>query len=251
MQIGLQLYTIREVMQQDFAGTLEKVAALGYAGVEFAGYGGLTPDEMHALLNRLQLTAAGSHVAIEQLNDNLNEHIEMSLAIGNRYLICPWLAEERYNTLSALEHTAEQLTTAAEQLAQHDLQLVYHNHGFEFTTTLEGLTVYDRLLTMVPSTALAVELDVCWVQYAGLEPIEVMSRYQNRMPLLHFKDLQRIPDGEPLTVELGLGELKLVSIAQAARQMGVEWLIVEQDQCQRDPLESVAANIAWVKANLT
>nr|WP_272595732.1 sugar phosphate isomerase/epimerase [Paenibacillus apiarius] len=250
VKIGLQLYTVRDETAKDFAGTLEKVAAMGYDGVEFAGYGGLQPQELAVTLERLNLQAAGSHVSIEQLIDHLDEQIEMNAAIGNRHVICPGLGESRYNTLAALQETAAHFARAAERLAEHGIKLGYHNHDFEFTTKLGEQTMFDTLFQQLPAEKLFTELDVCWVQYGGYDPLSVIAQYTGRIPLVHFKDLKRTEEGKPLTVELGLGELDLMAIAQASRDAGAEWLIVEQDECQRPSLDSVKNSRQWIKNNL-
>ncbi|TVX87206.1 sugar phosphate isomerase/epimerase family protein [Paenibacillus agilis] len=249
MQIGLQLYTVREEAAKDFTGTLSRVAEMGYKGVELAGYGNLKPGELASTLKSNGLQVAGSHVGIEQLDKHLDEHIEMSLAIGNRYLICPWLDKAQYETMDALKHTASILEQAADQAGKHGIQIVYHNHEFEFTTAVAGKTVHDWMFELVPSSKLLAELDVCWIQYADFEPLDVIVQHAKRLPLIHYKDLKRTPEG-PLTVELGQGELDLVAIARTAEEIGVEWLIVEQDNTQRCAMESSAANLAWIKNHL-
>lgn len=250
MKIGVQLYTVRDEAERNFIGTLEKIAEMGYEGVEFAGYGGLKPQELADALKRLNLVATGSHVSIEQLVDHLDEQIEMSRAIGNRYMACPGIQESRYNSLEALMHTAEQLANASDRLAEHGIKLGYHNHDFEFTRKLGNDTVFDTLFRLAPAEKLFTELDVCWVQYAGYDPLSVIASYKGRIPLIHYKDLRRDDQGRPLTVELGEGELDLVSIAGASKEAGAEWLIVEQDECQRPSLESIRNSRQWIKNNL-
>ncbi|MDK8183689.1 sugar phosphate isomerase/epimerase [Paenibacillus sp. UMB4589-SE434] len=250
MRIGLQLYTVRDETERDFVGTLERIADMGYEGVELAGYGGLSPDEMKNTLSRLGLAAVGSHISLEQLTDNLDEHIKMNLAIGSSYLICPWLPKEQYDSLEALDVTMGKLKQAAERLQSYGLRLGYHNHDFEFTTMVEGKTVFERIFDALPASLLIQELDVCWVQYSGNKPVEWMEKYAERLPLVHFKDLARTPEGAPITVELGKGELDLTAIAKAASNIGAEWLIVEQDVTQRGSLESVEASLGWITANL-
>lgn len=250
MRIGLQLYTVREELEKDFIGTLERLAQMGYQGVEFAGYGGLTPQEMKSLLERLGLVAVGSHVGWDQLVNHLDEHIEMNRAIGNDKLICPFLEQERYSTVEALAETIDMLKQAVERLAAHGMKLGYHNHDFEFTTKHDGVTVEEMILSAFPEDQLFSELDVCWVQYSGNDPIEWINKLTGRLPVIHLKDLDRTEDGKPLTVELGKGELPLRAVAEAAQAAGAEWLLVEQDETQRDALVSVEASLAWAKANL-
>ncbi|MGZ9585225.1 sugar phosphate isomerase/epimerase family protein [Paenibacillus marinisediminis] len=250
MRIGLQLYTVRDAAEKDFVGTLERIAAMGYQGVEFAGYGGLTPEELKATLSRLGLAVAGSHVGLDQLTDNLEMHIEMNKAVGNDRLICPYLPKELFDTEEALSETIRQLQQASERLAAHGMKLGYHNHHFEFLTTYGNKTMEEIIFSSTSTDELFCELDVCWVQYSGNQPVEWVKSFAGRLPLVHLKDLRRTEEGEPLTVELGQGELDLRAVAEAAQAAGAEWLIVEQDFTQRDALESVEASLQWAKEHL-
>ena len=250
MRIGLQLYTVRDATETDFIGTLERVAEMGYEGVEFAGYGGLTPEEMKSALDRLGLKAAGSHVGLDQLVNNLDMHIEMNKAVGNHLINCPWIPANRYESREALAETARLLEEASQQLAAHGMKLGYHNHDFEFTNKIDGLTVQEQLFAALTPEQLQCELDACWVQYSGNDPIEWIGKFAGRLPIVHLKDLARTEDGKPLTVELGKGELDLRGVAAAAKAAGTEWLIVEQDVTQRDSIVSVEASMQWVKAHI-
>lgn len=248
MRIGLQLYTVRDEMEKDFIGTLEKVAAMGYEGVEFAGYGGLKPEELSSTMSRLGLKTVGSHVGLDQLSNHLEEQVEMNKAIGNEYLICPWIAKEQYESMEALTKTVSALNEAVERVEPHGMKIGYHNHAFELENQVEGKTVLEQIFNQAPEVI--TELDVCWVQYSGQDPLAWIERYEGRIPFIHFKDLAIAEDGSPITVELGKGTLDLVSIAKKAKEAGAEWLIVEQDVTQRGSLESVEASLQWIKENL-
>nr|WP_152523787.1 sugar phosphate isomerase/epimerase [Paenibacillus alvei] len=250
LKIGVQLYTLRDDMQKDFIGTLEQVAAMGYEGVEFAGYGGLAPEKLAGELKRLNLKAAGSHVSIEQLTEHLDEQIEMNLAIGNRNIICPGIPKLHEANEDILEESVRTLAAVAERLAAHGIKLGYHNHGYEFEAKIGQETVFELLFSKIPEDKLFTELDVCWVKHGGYNPLEVIAQYSGRVPFVHYKDLKYDADGKPMTMELGQGELDLVGVAQAAREAGTEWLIVEQDECQRAPLDSVRGSRQWIKDNL-
>ncbi|MCY9579611.1 sugar phosphate isomerase/epimerase family protein [Paenibacillus alvei] len=250
LKIGVQLYTLRGDMDRDFIGTLEQVATMGYEGVEFAGYGGLTPEQLASELKRLNLRAAGSHVSIEQLTDHLDEQIEMNLAIGNRNIICPGIPKLHEADEDILNESVSKLEAVAERLAVHGMKLGYHNHGYEFEAKIGDKTVFDLLFGKLPVDKLFTELDVCWVKHGGYNPLEIINQYSGRVPFIHYKDLKYDDNGNPMTMELGQGELNLVAVAQAARAAGTEWLIVEQDDCQRAPLDSVRGSREWIKNNL-
>lgn len=243
-QVGLQLYTVRDHLEKDFEGTLRKVAELGYKGVEFAGYYGRTPEQVSEILKETGLSAIGAHTPYDRLRNALEEEIAFNKAIGNRYLIFPYLAEDERGRWAEV---IEDLKVVGQRCAAAGLVLCYHNHEFELTETLDGKPVLDAIYERVAPELIQVELDSCWVSYAGFDPLEYISKYSGRIPLLHLKDMVKQADGSAETVELGRGIIPLKAIADAAIQDEVEWIIVEQDHCAGDSLDSIAASMEWIK----
>jgi sugar phosphate isomerase/epimerase len=249
INIGLQLYTLREETAKDFVGTLQKVAAIGYEGVEFAGYGGLKADQLAELLQKLKLKAIASHVSLAQLTDHLEEEIAFNLAIGSRYIICPYVAEEDRQQESQWLAIFSQLENIGNRCAERGIGFAYHNHDFEFELKINGTFVLDAMMEAIPQTGLLMELDTCWVHHAGLTPRNYISKYADRLPLVHLKDMRKLPNGDLLTVELGQGEVDLGAIIEASVQAEVEWLIVEQDKCTNPPFESIETSWNWITTN--
>jgi sugar phosphate isomerase/epimerase len=248
LSIGLQMYTLRNETAQDFVGTLAKVAELGYEGVEFAGYGGMTAEALRAELDRLGLRALGSHVSLVRMLEAAEEEIEFNLAIGSEYIIVPWIGEERYASEAALVETSKALDSIGRKCVEKGIQFAYHNHSFELENEFGGKLMLDSIFDSVPAEYLQVELDSCWVHNAGIDPAAYIRKYDGRIPLVHLKDMKKV-DGNASTVELGNGEVDLPAIAKASAEAGAKWLIVEQDNCANPPLESVATSIAWLKRN--
>lgn len=251
MGIGLQLYTLRQETANDFEGTLRQVAAMGYEAVEFAGYGGMPAQDMQKLLKELGLQTIGSHIPLKRLQQALDEEIDYLQTIGGRYAICPWLAPEDRSGTQAWQRLFAHLNAIGSRVRSRGLMLAYHNHDFEFHDRIGEQTVFDALFASVRPDDLQVELDTGWVQYSGFDPVSYLATYAGRTPLVHLKDYLRDSDtgtGIP-TVELGKGELPLMSIIGAASDAGAEWLIVEQDRCVKPPLESAAESMEWLKAN--
>lgn len=246
--IALQLYTLRDVMAEDFIGTLKKVAEIGYEGVEFAGYGGLSPQELREVLEKTGLQSVGSHVSLEMLRDSLDQVIEMNKAIGTKYVVCPYLGDDCRNT-GWMDEVAEILTRSGEELAKHGIGFGYHNHSFEFEIKVGDELMFDALFLSTPADLVKVEMDVCWVYNAGYDPVEYINKYTGRLPLIHLKDLRKQADGSPLTVEVGRGEVNQKAVIEAAEKAGAEWLVVEQDVCQNPPLESAAISYQWLQDN--
>ena len=238
--IAVQLYTLRDETARDFAGTLHKVAQFGYAGVEFAGFGGLSAGEVKGLLDDLQLRPAGAHVAIEALEQELASVIDFQLAIGNRYIVCPWMPEERRGDAAGWRQAAQALAAIGAECARHGLVLCYHNHDFEFAR-FDGESGLDLLYGAAPARDLQAELDLYWVKKGGEDPVAYINMLSGRLPLLHLKDMA--DDPERGFSEVGNGILDWPAIFAAAQAAGVQWYIVEQDTCQRPPLESVEISL--------
>jgi sugar phosphate isomerase/epimerase len=249
MGIGLQMYTLREETAKDFAGTLRKVAELGYEGVEFAGYGGMTAEEVRDLLQELNLKAIGSHIGIAAIRDNLQGEIAYLKTIGAKYFICPWLPIAEYQTTEAWKALFELFKEAGAACQKEGLIFGYHNHAFEFEQKVDGEFVFDALYSATSPESVQVEMDTGWVQFAGQDTLAYIAKYAGRLPLVHLKDYRKGEQGEMVTVELGHGELPLVGIIAASDKAGAEWIIVEQDRCQNPPLESVATSMNWLKNN--
>jgi len=228
MLIGLQLWSIQEEMIRDFFGTLEKVAKMGYDGVEFAGYFGHDAKEIKGKLEELGLRVAASHIPIESLRDQIDEVIAVEKELGNQYIVCPYAA---YETASEWIGFAEELGQINKKLEAAGLKFVYHNHDKEFMKLDEGY-VLDLIFENVSHA----EIDVYWAEYSGVEPIAYLQKYQGRTPLVHVKDMAA---SRLESTEIGNGILNIGGIVDQAKRNGAEWVIAEQEAFTRPPLESV------------
>lgn len=245
--IGIQLYTVREETSKDFRGTLRKIAALGYEGVEFAGYGDVPAEEMKALLQELNLQVIGSHVGWDKLANDVDSQIDYLKTIGGTYFIVPHVAAEYRKDAEDWKRNFELFNTVGEKVQAAGLKFAYHNHDFEFHVQVDGQYAFDALFQAVPSAD--VEMDLGWMQFAGLNTEEYIRTYTGRLPLVHVKDYVKSAEGKIKTVELGNGEIPLEKTIQWVEQAGTKWLIVEQDHCDKNSLECVATSIEWLKAN--
>lgn len=238
--VALQLYTLRDLTEVDYAGTLRKVAQLGYAGVELAGYGGLSAPDMKALLDDLQLKPAGSHVSIDAMKENLSEVIDYQLAIGNNFLVCPWIDVANPTNAADWIEVAALLTKIGQQCKRQGITLCYHNHDFEFATA-DGQCGLDLLYANSQPEALQAELDLHWVKKGGQDPVDYINKLSGRLPLVHLKDMA--DDAEAGFSEVGNGILDWPAIFAATAAAGTQWHIVEQDTCKRPCLESVEISL--------
>ena len=243
-RVALQMYTLREEAKSDFEGTLRQVAKLGYHGVELAGYGGMAAAALRALLDRLGLVAAGSHVRLERLEGALDEELAFAQTIGCRDLVCPSVPEGRRESIDDYRRLAALLGQIGQRCRDAGARLSYHNHAFEFVRlpadepTAAGTTAraLDLLLGWTDPELVKWEPDVYWIARAGEDPVAYLNAYAGRCPLVHIKDMA--DDAERSFAEVGAGTLDLPAICQAAELGGAEWLIVEQDRCAGPPIES-------------
>lgn len=239
--VAVQLYTLRNALENDFIGTLERVAEIGYHGVELAGYGNLTVLELKETLDRLDLKVAGNHVSIEELSNDLDQVIADQKILANQYVVCPFVLPEDRNP-DFYQELAQLLNRVGKQLKAVGLELCYHNHDFELEQMPNGQTVLAYLYDQVPVEYLKAELDLYWLQKAGEDPLEWIGRYQDRTALIHLKDMTT--DGEQFFAELGTGGLDLESILAKGNP---EWWIVEQDESRMDPLESIQISYHYLQ----
>lgn len=239
--IGLQLYTLRNLAETDFTGMLQKVAEIGYQGVEFAGYGGLSAHALRDLLDGLGMKAASSHIALPLLESD--ESLEYAAQVGIPYVVCPWLDESSRTSMDDYRRVAERLVRIEERARNHGLTLCYHNHAFEFELMEGGRTAWDVLFEAAPPVK--AELDVYWVQRAGMSAQATLRKFNGRCPLVHVKDMAA--DAERSFAELGTGTLDLPDIIKTAADIGADWYFVEQDVCKRDPLESITISYKYLQ----
>ena len=192
--IALQLYTVRDDCGQDFRGTLKSVAAIGYAGVELTGDGGLPAPELNNLLLDLNLKVAGCHVSLANLENDLNAALDLSEAVGNKRVVCPWLPPERRTSEDDYRHLAHSLTKIGLECRERGFQLYYHHHDFEFTK-FNGKYALDLLFGLVGDNLLRAELDTYWIEVAGENAADFIRKYRDRVDLVHLKD--RVEDRDP------------------------------------------------------
>ncbi|MHB1293465.1 MAG: sugar phosphate isomerase/epimerase family protein [Anaerolineae bacterium] len=239
--VALQMYTVRDETAKDFAGTVRKVAEMGYEGIELAGTGGLSAQDMSALLAETGLKLAGSHVGIAGFESSLEETIAYYKAIGARFVGIPALPKEMRNP-QGFEQAAALMNRVGPLLKQVGMELYYHNHNFEFES-IDGVRGIDVLLGETDPDVVSFELDVYWAAFAGADPAAFIRGHAGRFPLIHLKDMAGAAANRTY-MEIGEGTLNFEPIFDAAEGQGALWYIVEQDVCQRPSLESAALSLA-------
>ena len=242
-QIALQLYTVRGLMANDLPGTLRSVASAGYRSVELAGLPEIAPRALATLLDETGLRAVASHEGIERLRDGVAAVADRLAELGCPRVIVPWMPEEDRRTADDVRRFAAELGGLARDLAARGLRLGYHNHAFEFGA-MAGTTVWDVLLAELPPEV-EIELDVYWASVGGRDPVAEIGAAAERVRLLHMKD--RAPGPEPHDAPVGEGTLAFTEIVMAARAVGVEWYVVEQDEPVA-PLDDVARGLRYLES---
>ncbi|WP_354053168.1 MULTISPECIES: sugar phosphate isomerase/epimerase family protein [unclassified Bradyrhizobium] len=241
-KIGLQLYTVRDLLKVDFEGTLRRVALLGYREVEFAGILGSDVSRTRKVLRGLGLTAPSLHIDYASLRDNAQPSFEIAHLLGSRFVVCPWLDPAVRKSTDDWKRICDDLNTIGQLASRSDLTLAYHNHDFEFAQLPGGIQPYDVLLNRTDNNFVKFELDAYWAAKGNLDSARVLRAHPSRFPLVHLKDMAE--DGS--TTELGHGTIDFARILEAASQSGVRHVLVEQD-VSTDPLRSIKTSIAFLR----
>ncbi len=264
--IALQLYSVREDMKQDFEGTLKKVKALGYEGVEFAGLFDHTAEEVKSICEKIGLVPISAHVPYDEMQKG-EETFKIYAEIGCRYIVIPWISVDK---LAGGEKNAEfydNVRKFGKLAVKHGMKLCYHNHDFEFER-VNGEYKLDLLYQAIPADLLLTQLDTCWVNVGGENPADFIRKYNGRVEIVHLKDFYGVKNDhmyaligdndskndEPATGfeyrPVGSGLQDFPSILKASKEVGAEWVVVEQDEpsMNKTPLECAEASINYLRS---
>lgn len=262
-KVGLQLYSLREQIVKDVEGVIERVAKAGYQEVETYGYSannhfwGMKPVDFNALLKANKLVSPSGHydlgaflskeTSVDDLKRTLDEYTAAALAIGQQYIIVPWLAPEMRTSIDDYKYISEKMNQVGEELRKSKLQLGYHNHDFEFEDH-NGQTGYDILLAETDPQNVAMELDLYWVVRSGNDPISLFNSHPGRFSLWHVKDMDKV--NPALNTEIGNGSIDFKTIFQKAKLAGLKYVYVEQENFAIDPYVSITTSADYIKNSL-
>lgn len=243
--IALQLYSVRANMAEDFEGTLKKVKEMGYDGVEFAGLYDTSATDVKRMCEEIGLIPVSAHVPFTDMMANPSI-LETYAEIGCRYVVIPYLNDEYRPGKEKFQEVIEGAKLLGKKAKDLGLQLAYHNHDFEFTK-INGEYALDILYKEVPAELLQTQLDTCWVNVGGEDPVAYIRKYNGRAEMVHLKDfvgkqsenmyaLIGIDEDEEKNTggkfefrPLGKGVQDFPAILCAAKDAGTKWVIVEQD----------------------
>jgi len=254
--LGLQLYSVRQLLPKDFDGTLKDVGALGYREVESAGYFDHSPAEVKKAMAAANLHLVSAHHSSDDLHKRLDEIIAFDKEVGVTYLICaspsfkdpstPKNPDRNHAfTLDDWRWNADQFNQFADKVIAAGMRFGYHNHTPEFHE-VDGVVPYHELMRLTDPAKVTFELDCGWVVVGGGDPIDYLKKYPTRISMLHVKDFK--PDTTPpVPAELGTGHIDYAPIfAQAAKSGNIKHCFVEQEGFNMPPMQSLKVDAEYM-----
>jgi sugar phosphate isomerase/epimerase len=239
--IGLQLYTVRDLMQKDVKYTLQQVAAVGYREVEFAGLFDKSPKTVAKWLGENKLTSPSSHVPLDRLKNSLQAVVDECHTLGNDFIVCPWIDESMRKSADDWRRIGADFNKIADQVQRAGLRFAYHNHDFEFKKLASGEMGYDILLKECDPKLVKMEMDLFWTTKGGQDPLAYFAKWPGRFPLVHVKDMT----GSGEMVNVGQGKIDWNRIFAKRREAGIEHFFVEHDS-PKSPIADIKASYDYL-----
>ncbi len=268
LPVAVQIYSVREDAEKNLAETLRKIKEMGYSGVEFAGLYGLSPDYIKGLLDAFELVPVSAHIPLDEMIADPHKTFSDYAKIGCKFAAVPYVTEERRPGAEKFRETIKTIAELGKIAKEFGIQLLYHNHDFEFTK-VDGEYGLDILYKEVPAEYLQTELDTCWVNIGGEVPADYIMKYSGRAPVVHLKDFHiegKLPkhlyaligldeeeNDEPSSFEFrpsGHGMQNMPAILEAAVNAGAKWVVVEQDEPSMgiSRMESIKTSREYLKS---
>ena len=249
--IGLQLWSVKDDMKKDPKGTIAKVGEMGYNFVEAAGYGdgkfyGMSPAEFKKLCEDSGLQFLGSHTgqnlpSKEKWDETMawwDRAIDAHAEAGVKWIVQPWMSAEGYSSLDGLKKYVEYFNAVGEKCKAKGIEFGYHNHDKEFTTEFDGKPLYDHMVELSDPDKMMFQLDLYWINHGGKDPLKYFEKYPGRFMLWHIKD----------QAELGAsGTIDFNEIFKHKKESGLKYGIVEVEEYNFTPLESVKKSLEYMK----
>ncbi len=239
--IGIQLYTVRDLMAKSVPDTLVALAALGYKEVEFAGYYDHSPAELDAMLSGAGLSSPSTHVQLADIRDTLEKTMDTAAEIGHEYVVLAYLMPSERTSIDDYKSYVELFSKAGEAAKQRGLQFGYHNHHFEFET-MGGVKPYDLMLEQIDSELMKMTLDLYWIHRAGQDPFHYFDKHPGRFKQCHVKDMNK----EGGMADVGAGTIDFAKIFAQREKAGFEHYYVEHDM-PANSLQTAENSIGYLK----
>lgn len=240
-KVGLGLYTVRTEMAKSVSETLMAIGALGYGEVEFAGYYGHSAKEIKPMLADAGLSTPSAHLPLDVFENSFDAAMDFAEELGQRYLILPWL-QQHDRTLDKYKAIFDLLNVTGEKAKARGMTVAYHNHEFEFFN-VDGEQPYELLLERTDPSLVKLQLDLYWLNVAGVDPLSLVERFPGRVPLVHVKDRNASGD----MVDVGAGTVDFARMFKASQKAGLQHYMVEHDNPVQ-PFSTIEASIQYLKS---
>lgn len=237
MEYGVQLYSVRDITGSSMGGALSSVAQQGYSFVEFAGFFGIGAKEIFAMLKDYGLKVSGTHTGLAELLEKTGETIAYHKQIGNINIFVPYA---ELDTQQKLDAFIENINTVQKELKNSGIRLGYHNHAHEFKQNTDGSVAFEQLIYR---TELDLEIDTFWAYAAGIDPVKLLDRLHDRVPVIHIKDGYENGEGMPL----GMGTAPVKAVYQAAVKYGIP-MVVESETLKPSGLSETDICIRYLRS---
>jgi len=242
MKIALQMYTLRDFCKTapEIAKTLARVRQIGYTAVQVSGMGPIEATELAKILRGEGLTCCATHIPMERMETETQKVIDDHAILGCKYTAIGGFFQKEFIWQDWLNFFGRYNAIAA-KFSASPVRIGYHNHSHEFMK-VDGRLIMQSIIDNL-SADVWMEIDTYWVQHGGADPIQWINKVKKRIPCVHLKDMSITFGRQQLMAEVGEGNLNWSGILSACKLAGVEWYIIEQDVCQRDPFESVEISL--------
>ncbi|QIP16370.1 sugar phosphate isomerase/epimerase [Spirosoma aureum] len=248
---GVQLYSVRDVLPKDPKGVMTELAKMGYK--QFESFGGakgflwgMEPKEIKSFLDDLGVKMISTHFDYRGQADKpdlLKKSIEMAHDAGLSYLLCPYIGPQK--SFDDWKKIADQFNTVGEQVNKAGLKFGYHNHDYSFKP-LDGKLPQEYLLANTDPKNVMFELDLCWIDVAGVDTTDHLKKYGKRYELCHIKDYKK-EGGKPVQNDLGKGSVDFKTTLRVAMDSGIKYFIVEQEEYPESPMVSMKNDAEYMK----
>jgi sugar phosphate isomerase/epimerase len=265
LPLGLQLYSVRDILPKDYEGTLLQLGTIGYREVEAAGFFNHSPSEVKQAMERAGLRCVSAHYSLKDFLPKVDETIQYGKDLGLNYIVCasPWFkdpsrvkdpgshAAREAMTLDDWRWNADQFNRIGERVNAAGLRFAYHNHTPEFRSE-NGVRFYDELMRLTNPSNVAMELDCGWAAVAGQKPADLLTRFPTRISMLHVKDFKMgqglvlLP--QPPSTEMGHGVIDYHPIFEAAKKAGIKHIFVEQEEFDMPMMEALKIDADYMRA---
>jgi sugar phosphate isomerase/epimerase len=231
---ALQLYSLRKQLETDLDGTLKKIAEAGYDGVETYTLHGLTACQLKDKFDGYNLKCVSMHVGFEQFRDGLDDVIGNAKTLGAESVVIPYL---EINSETDVLNLVLFVKQNSEKVSAGGLKWLYHNHTQEFKKLEKGRDFFEILLESTDKAEINLQADTHWAETAGTPIAAFIEKYKDRIGGFHLKDRR----------EVGEGNIDFATVLKCAKELGIEWLVVEQEEFDIDPFESIRISLDNIK----